>query len=153
MKEVKAPYNYNYLRPVIFLAGSIEMGEAVDWQARLVNDLSTYDDLLILNPRRTDWDASWVQRISNDNFHEQVDWEHRGLHDADIITFYFDANTKSPITLMELGLMANSGKKMIVCCPDGFWRKGNVEYICDTYDIQLVENYGDMYRAVCKELE
>ena len=47
---------------------------------------------------------------------------------------YFDPNTKSPISLLELGLFAQS-KKLIVCCPEGFWRKGNVDIVCDRYNI------------------
>jgi len=50
---------------------------------------------------------------------------------------YFDPNTKSPISLLELGLHANSGK-MIVCCPKGFWRKGNVDIVCERYDVPVV---------------
>jgi hypothetical protein len=49
---------------------------------------------------------------------------------------YLDPNTKSPISLLELGLHATS-KKLYVVCPDGFWRKGNVEMVCSVYDIPL----------------
>jgi hypothetical protein len=28
-------------------------------------------------------------------------------------------------------------KKLIVICPDGFWRKGNVEVVCSLYDIHF----------------
>lgn len=52
------------------------------------------------------------------------------------IAMYFAPGTKSPISLLELGLFARSGK-LIVCCPDGFWRKGNVEIVCAKYNIVL----------------
>ena len=42
----------------LFLAGSIEMGAAVNWQDRLTTDL-TPSPVRILNPRRDDWDSSW----------------------------------------------------------------------------------------------
>jgi hypothetical protein len=45
----------------------------------------------------------------------------------------------SPVTLLEMGLHARS-KKLVVCCPDGFWRKGNVDIVCERYGIQQVEN-------------
>ncbi len=61
------------------------------------------------------------------------------LDAADIIFMYFSPNTKSPISLLELGLYANT-KKMLVCCPDGFWRKGNVEVVCERFDIPLFNN-------------
>lgn len=51
---------------------------------------------------------------------------------------YFDPSTKSPISLLELGLYARAGK-MIVCCPDGFWRKGNVDIVCFRHKIKQVQ--------------
>jgi hypothetical protein len=145
MIEIKAPdkvYHWT-TKPRIFLAGSIEMGKADNWQTRLVNDLHELD-IVCLNPRRDRWDPSWDQTISNPDFYEQVDWEHNGIKNAHIVLFYFDPNTKSPITLMELGLVAALEKRAIVCCPDGFWRKGNVEYICHKYNIPLKTSYEEM---------
>lgn len=53
----------------VFLAGSIEMGKASDWQQKLIDDLSDLpDDLVLLNPRRKDWDSSWVQSFDNRQF-------------------------------------------------------------------------------------
>jgi len=54
---------------------------------------------------------------------------------------YFDSNTKSPITLLELGLFTKVDKhlgttqKVVVCCPEGFYRKGNVDIVCERYNI------------------
>ena len=56
---------------------------------------------------------------------------------------YLDPKTKSPISLMELGLQAGS-KKLLVVCPDGFWRKGNVEVVCSIYDIPLFNSLDDL---------
>lgn len=72
MIEIKALNNYDKHRnlPSIFLAGSIEMGVAEDRQTELVNDFAD-TDILILNPRRQVWDASWVQDINNAPFREQ----------------------------------------------------------------------------------
>lgn len=53
-------------------------------------------------------------------------WELEHIHKADLVVFYFDPNTQSPITLMELGYVIGSGKQALVCCPDGYFRKGNV---------------------------
>jgi hypothetical protein len=64
------------------------------------------------------------------------------LEDCDIIFMYFDPGTKSPISLLELGLHASSGK-MIVVCPDGFWRKGNVEIVCTRFNIPLFNTLED----------
>ena len=116
MNVVKAPASWSVTpRPLVFLAGSIEMGAAEPWQARLENALSPLAGTL-LNPRRDDWDASWVQSIENAPFREQVEWELRGLRSADIVAIYFDPATKSPITLLELGLVAER-HTVLVCCP------------------------------------
>ncbi len=142
MIEIKAPDDYSaYLGKMksVFLAGSIEMGVAADWQADVVSALRD-KDILILNPRRDNWDASWDQKITNPKFREQVQWELQGLEAVDQVLVYFDPQTKSPITLLELGILAGkSPKKLIVCCPEGYWRKGNVDIVCANNNITLVD--------------
>lgn len=107
----------------VFLAGSIEMGVAEDWQTIVSNKMKELEmPITIFNPRRDSWDSSWEQRESNPQFNQQVNWEMDRLNECDIILMYFSPGTKSPISLLELGLHADS-RKMIVCCPDEFWRK------------------------------
>ena len=136
--EIKPPYT---LPKKIFLAGSIEMGKAENWQEKIVNTFNK--SYLFFNPRRDDWDSSWEQKIENVQFNEQVTWELNALDSSDIIVMYFDPNTKSPISLLELGLYAASGK-LIVCCPEGFWRKGNVDIVCQRYKVPTVETIEDL---------
>ncbi len=126
----------------VFLGGSIEMGKAVDFQRMVIESVQN-KPYIFYNPRRADWDSSWIQTKDNPQFREQVEWELNALKEADVILMYFDPNTKSPISLMELGLFASSGK-MIVCCPEGFWRKGNVDIVCEMYDIKQVETLEDL---------
>src|SRR5262245_26097387 len=139
MQEIKAP---EALPKRIFLAGSIEMGRAENWQERVARELSDIPNLIILNPRRDDWDDSWVQSINNQHFREQVEWEIAAQEMADVIIMYFAPDTQAPVTLLELGLFARSGK-LIVCCPDGFWKKGNVEVVCNLFSAPLVEDLED----------
>lgn len=137
----------------IFLAGSIDMGKAENWQQRLERELDVYTDIVVCNPRRDDWDSTWVQSINNPQFNEQVTWELSNIESSDLVIFYFDPNGQAPITLMELGLCAGLGLNVVVCCPDGYWRKGNVEMICDRFDIPLCSNIDDMINLVRLELE
>jgi hypothetical protein len=130
----KPPFDLPPVRHSLFLAGSIEMGKAEDWQTRVENELKIFP-VDIFNPRRDDWDSSWVQSIKEANFKEQVMWELQALERAEYILMYFDPTTMSPISLLELGLHARTGK-LIVVCPDGFWRKGNVDVVCRYYDIR-----------------
>lgn len=148
MKEIKAPNERVYHGRSVFLAGSIEMGKAVDWQTQ-VKELLKDTDWTILNPRRDDWDNSWIQSIENEKFREQVEWELNAQDDADKILMYFAPETKSPISLLELGIYASSGK-MIVVCPESFWRSGNVEVVCARYGIRL---YRDLIAAVKENLQ
>lgn len=130
----------------VFLAGSIEMGRAEDWQAQVERAL---DDLpvVVLNPRRDAWDASWEQSITNPLFRGQVEWELEGLEHASVVAMYFAPTTQAPITLLELGLLARSGR-LVVCCPPGFWRRGNVEVVCARYGVPLVAGLPELVQAV-----
>jgi hypothetical protein len=134
------------LLPKIFLAGSIEMGTAEDWQKEIVSKFKNWD-VLFFNPRRDDWDSSWKQEIGNEQFNHQVSWELNRLDECDFILMYFSPETKSPISLLELGLYAKSGK-MIICCPKGFWRKGNVDMVCTRLSIPLYEDLDDAIEAL-----
>ena len=125
----------------IFLAGSIEMGKTEDWQ----NELGSWlieRNFNVFNPRRTDWDSSWIQTYENPQFNQQVKWEMNALDKANFILMYLAPETISPISLLELGLHAHS-KKLFVICPEGFWRKGNVEVVCSIYDIPLFNSFDD----------
>jgi hypothetical protein len=114
------------------------MGQAEPWQAEVERALVD-EEVVILNPRRDEWDAGWEQSIRNPRFRDQIEWELYGQESATVIAMFFAPATKAPITLLELGLFARSGK-LIVCCPVGFWRRGNVEVVCVRYGIPLVEN-------------
>jgi hypothetical protein len=145
MIEVQAPNEYAVDdEPTIFLAGSIEMGAAERWQDRVIRTLADLD-VLILNPRRDDFDPKASQEADDPYFNQQVNWELDGLEAADFILFYFDPKTKSPITLMELGLHVNSyDTTVIVCCPPGFYRRGNVEIVCQRAGITMVDTFDEM---------
>jgi hypothetical protein len=151
MKEIKAPEFFPAMGKNVFLAGSIEMGVAEQWQERLAKMLTDVDCTL-LNPRRDDWDASWVQSIDNPQFKEQVEWELRGLDSSVIVVFYFDPNTKSPITLMELGYISNYPCEVVVCCPEGFWRKGNVDILCEHTGMDTANSLEEVAEFVRKIL-
>ena len=141
----------------VFLAGSIEMGAAENWQDAITKDFEDYGDLIFLNPRRDSWDSSWEQSQQNPQFNYQVNWELTMLESCDIIFLYFSPGTQSPISLLELGLFASSEpEKMIVCCPEGFWRKGNVDITCFRYGVKtyntLEEAKGALRTAINAQL-
>ncbi len=129
----------------IFLSGSIEQGTAEHWQDRVVAQLASYSGV-ILNPRLEKWDALEREEIGNPKFYNQVDWELTGMDRADLILQYFSPNTKSPISLLELGLYAPLRKSHVVC-PEGYWRKGNVDMVCSRFGLPT---YPDLDSAVAE---
>lgn len=129
--------------PSVFLAGSIDMGAAVNWQEQIERALDPHN-VIIFNPRRDDWDSTWEQSIDNPQFFEQVSWELSRLEEASLIVFYFDPNGKAPITLLELGLFCHDMADVVVCCPEGYWRKGNVDVVCHRYGITQVSTLDDL---------
>lgn len=144
----------HYGRKTVFLAGSIEMGAARDWQDELImfleDALPEDTHVTIFNPRRKDWDSSWVQSKDNPQFRQQVEWELECLGKADLIVMHFVPGTMSPISLLELGL--HSDKSIIVYCPEGFARKGNVDIVCEKLNIPVFEDESAFQIAVLKTL-
>ncbi|MDX2174018.1 MAG: nucleoside 2-deoxyribosyltransferase domain-containing protein [Bacteroidota bacterium] len=149
MKVIKPPYSLENIQNKfsVFLAGSIEMGLAENWQEQIEKAFDESEDIYLLNPRRDDWDSSWKQSIENKQFNEQVNWELEGLEKANLIVFYFSPQTKSPVSMLELGLFAKSGK-LVVCCPEGFWRKGNIDIVCKKYDIQQANTIEEIIQNI-----
>lgn len=149
MIHVKAP---NKIKTV-FLAGSIEMGKAEMWQERLAANVADIEDVVLFNPRRDDWDSSWKQDPTpGTQFHEQVSWELEHIRKADLVVFYFDPNTQSPITLMELGFVIGSGMQALVCCPDGYFRKGNVVITSELTRTPVFNTFEELLRELRHKL-
>lgn len=135
----------------VFLAGSIEMGEAEHWQVTAANKLND-EGLDVLDPRRLDWDDTWVQSIENDQFRTQVEWELLGLEMAQFRIFNFIPGTKSPVTMFEFGLAVGSFTDSVVVCPEGFWRKGNIEIVCHKYGIPLLNTLDEAIELAVEEV-
>lgn len=73
-----------------------------------------------------------------------VDWQ------KDVAELFEKASgSKSPITLLELGLFAKSGKLHVVCT-EGFYRYDNVRITCAKYGVpvyaSLTEAIGEIIR-------
>ena len=156
MKLFTAPeHSLSPQEPIsVFLAGSIEMDKASDWQERVISELGAYP-VELFNPRRADWDSSWKQEAANPHFHQQVSWELHYLERVDLAFFFLEAGTLSPISLMELGFICNGETPAIVVCEPGFWRRGNVEIMCERYDLILCETLEEglhlLKQFVCDE--
>lgn len=136
----------------IFLAGTIDNGESEDWQKGVYHSLFwmiepliiTYGqdyvtppgkyDVVMYSPRRSDWkEDATVEDIEN-----QIRWEQDKLEKADLIVMVLQDNSKSPISLLELGLYGREGK-LICFCTKNFYRYTNVKLTCEKFLIPFKE--------------
>lgn len=125
------------------------MGSSVDWQTAFSRALAQKalplgKQFNVFNPRRDNWDASWEQNIQNPEFYQQVDWEMNALRQADWIVMHLEEHSASPISLLEIGLYAHTGSKLLVHCPEGFYRKGNVDIVCAKNDIRQFDSLDEI---------
>lgn len=136
---IKAPDSIVHTaRKSIFLAGTIDLGKSVDWQSCVAKELAEYD-VAIFNPRREVWNNSIDPKDAESEFlKEQILWELNALDKADIIILWL-AGSASPISLLEMGLFARSGK-LIVGCDSSFYRYANVFWTCQHTGCTLVQD-------------
>ena len=124
----------------VFLAGTIDMGTGEDWQKEAEAILASREQAYIVyNPRQKEWNP---ERPGEMDF--QVNWELEHLEKSDVIVMYFLPDSKSPITLLELGLFARSGKLRVIC-PPAFYRYDNVRITCEKYKVPL---FGSLEEAL-----
>lgn len=134
----------------LFLAGSIEMGKAVQWQKQMANALQDLP-ITVCNPRRGHWDPNATSSAKDEKFRHQVLWELSALEKVDLICFFFDADTVSGVTMIEFGLWAASGK-IVACCDDRFWRAGNIHLVCERYGVPCVKRFDDLAHTIKVQL-
>jgi hypothetical protein len=138
---------------LLFVGGSIENGAARDWQEEFIAGVEANEDptarTIVFNPRVSYWNPNIEQSMNDPTLNRQVNWELNSIDGCDAVVLWFEPNTKSPITLQELGYLAGQNRmgalnKTVVGCPKGFWRKGNVDIMCKRSHIQVVETLDDL---------
>ncbi|KAH5044500.1 hypothetical protein HBI49_103470 [Parastagonospora nodorum] len=144
----KPPTRLQVNRPSVVLYGGIQPEPA--WQTSIAASLSDLP-VDILDPRRDDWDSSWIEDISFPKFKGQVEWEMDCAKVADVIVFYFPPGLLTPVALLELGMHAGTGKAL-VCCPEGFYKRGNIQILCLRYGINLLDTLDDLKDQVRSRL-
>ncbi|KAI6081751.1 hypothetical protein F4821DRAFT_264622 [Hypoxylon rubiginosum] len=134
----------------VFLAGTTTPTAERDWREVLIEYLAD-QPVTVINPYRPDWDSSWREEITCQPYREQVQWELDMQENADIIVFYFHPNTDAPISLLELGLAAST-KKPIVLCPEGYKKRGNVQLVCQHYELETADSLEAVKQAIVNRL-
>ncbi|MBO8455216.1 MAG: nucleoside 2-deoxyribosyltransferase domain-containing protein [Bacteroidetes bacterium] len=127
----------------VFLAGTIDMGNSRDWQSGMLEYFAAKDGrYLLFNPRQDSWNAE-----AEGEMDYQVNWELRHLEEADIIIMYIIGTSKSPVTLLEMGLHARS-RKLIVACEKDYYRYDNVRITCGFYGIPLYNSLDQLLEVL-----
>jgi hypothetical protein len=127
----------------IFLAGTIDGGNSIDWQAEAASLLEAgMKNCILYNPRQKEWHP---EREGEMDY--QVGWELGHLEKADFILMNFLPGSQSPITLLELGLFARSGKLHVVC-PKEYYRYDNVRITCGRYSVPVYASLEEAVTAI-----
>ena len=121
----------------VFLAGTIDNGNSLNWQDKTIIELINLGvkNLEVYNPRREHWNPN----PTKEEMEKQIKWEQEHLDKADVIVMVLLDDSKSPISLLELGLYAKSNKLIVFCTPN-FYRWDNVRLTCKKYHIELVQD-------------
>ena len=129
----------------VFLAGTTTKSSSPDWRQTLTEAVS-HLPITVLNPLRLDWDHTWgPEQIS-----AQVEWELDMQERADIVVVCFGPETDAPISLLELGLSARSGKA-IVACHQEYSKTVNVEIVCRRFGLEFIHDDADLAESVIKK--
>ena len=120
----------------VFLAGTIDNGDSLNWQDKIIMELINLGiECEVFNPRREHWNPN----PTKEDMEAQIKWEQDHLDRADIIAMVLLDDSKSPISLLEMGLYANTNKLIVFCTPN-FYRWDNVRLTCEKYHIELVQD-------------
>lgn len=121
----------------VFLAGTIDNGDSLNWQDKVITEIINLGvkNLEVYNPRR----EHWSENPTIDEIENQIKWEQNHLDKANVIAMVLLDDSKSPVSLLELGLYANTNKLIVFCTPK-FYRWDNIRLTCKKYNIELVQD-------------
>jgi hypothetical protein len=135
----------------VFLAGTTTRTAGPDWRETLINAIA-HLPVTLFNPLRADWDSSWREDVDFPPFTEQVHWELDMQEDADVVVVYYGPGTDAPISLLELGLCARSGKAIVACHRD-YKKRGNVHIVSQRLGIEFLDTEEDFVSSVTRRLQ
>lgn len=138
-KVIVAPTQIPSDIPLVFLAGAIDMGEADNWQERVIIALEQIDDFVLLNPRR--------KVFTEETETEQINWELNALEMCNLIMMWFPKDADAPISLFETGLYLRSGK-LLLGVENGFFREKNLLITAQKYHVPVHHSLDQLIEIV-----
>ena len=109
----------------IFLAGSMDFNSESNWRKRVINEFNK--DYNFFDPTITNHDT-----LTNSQMEKHIQWELAALELSDKVLLNFLSVSESPISLIELGMYVKT-TKLIVVCPDKFYKSRYIKTLCATY--------------------
>ncbi|KAL2150570.1 hypothetical protein VTH82DRAFT_7133 [Thermothelomyces myriococcoides] len=151
------------LRPTItgkvavFLSGpttgtAAAAAAGTDWRQAVIHAVS-HLPVTVINPFRADWDGTWREDPSFAPFREQTEWELDMQERADLVVVYFGPETDAPVSLLELGLCARSGKPVVVACHPGYRKRGYVQVVCRRYGLEYIDGRDELIGRAVEMIE
>lgn len=111
----------------IFIAGTIDMGNSPDWQKDVIEYLDC-PEVQLANPRRV------IGPQNPEEIEFQILWELNQIKKADAVFMNFVPGSKSPITLLELGICLMKPELiLVVVCPPTYSRYQNVKLTVEEF--------------------
>ena len=138
----------------VFLGGPIQ--GAPNWQSKICDDLSGYENLVITNPRRKSLDKSKF------NYNEQVKWESEYLNESDILVFWLpkeeekiEGRMYGQTTRFEIGeWMAKCSSKIIIGIDEDFPMKRYIKNRLEKdYDIKVLDTYNEVLKSTQRRID
>lgn len=143
--------NFNKELPNLFIAGTIDMGNSIDWQSFVIRTIKENNlDINIFNPRRsgfTDFTKSEEQY--------QITWELDALASADYVLICFIEGSTSPVSLLELGFLLPTfdPNKLFVVANKFFHKWDNILLTCQRFNVVPYENLQSGIDALIEKIK
>lgn len=146
--------NPRYPTTSVFLAGPTEIPWRTSFLATLrsLTEEVPHPNITVYDPFQHRWDGSWREDLADDRFRAQVEWELERQESATIVALFFHGDSKAPLSLLELGLSARSGKA-VVGCDEAYWKRGYVQAVCRRYGVPLADDLDGLVTLVADKLK
>ncbi|CAM1372061.1 nucleoside 2-deoxyribosyltransferase domain-containing protein [Tenacibaculum xiamenense] len=116
-------------KKLVFLAGSMCIDKEDDWRKNVIKNFANVFDFI--DPTNENHNL-----LNDSQMEHHINWELEGLELSDIILMNLLPESKSPISMVELGLYARSNK-LIICCPENFYQYRYIKTLAKKYNVAL----------------
>lgn len=143
------------------------MGNSTDWQTDLTEKISSnvikclaesldkarkFQRVVVLNPRRRDWDNSWNLDPLDPRLIAQIEWEHSAIEMSHLVFVNILESSQSPISLQEVGLIYDKSK-LIIHLPPKYEFQAILEKYAQHHSIVSHSSFDDSVESLLSSLQ